>query len=64
MAHIADEEYGQRHLICEDPNGVLDDIELSIEPFAGRNCLCLRQPWVINRMQRLDSRLVEPWTFR
>ena len=29
---IADEEYGQRHFMCVDPNGVLLDICTPIEP--------------------------------
>ena len=32
VAHIADEEYGQRHFICVDPNGVLVDVGMPIEP--------------------------------
>ena len=48
----------------EGDDGVLDDVDMPIEPFAGRDCLYLRQPWGINRMQRLESRSMEPWTFR
>ena len=32
VAHIADEEYGQRHFMCVDPNGVLVDVGMPIEP--------------------------------
>ena len=32
VAPIADEEYGQRHFTCVDPNGVLVDVGMPIEP--------------------------------
>ena len=32
VARIADEEYGQRHFMCVDPNGVLVDVGMPIEP--------------------------------
>lgn len=32
VAHITDEEYGQRHFMCVDPNGVLVDVGMPIEP--------------------------------
>ena len=32
VTHIADEEYGQRHFMCVDPNGVLVDVGMPIEP--------------------------------
>ena len=32
VAQIADEEYGQRHFMCVDPNGVLVDVGMPIEP--------------------------------
>ena len=32
VAGIADEEYGQRHFMCVDPNGVLVDVGMPIEP--------------------------------
>ena len=32
VAHISDEEYGQRHFMCVDPNGVLVDVGMPIEP--------------------------------
>ena len=32
VSHITDEEYGQRHFMCVDPNGVLVDIGMPIEP--------------------------------
>ncbi len=32
VSHITDEEYGQRHFMCVDPNGVLLDIGMPIEP--------------------------------
>ena len=32
VTHIADEEYGQGHFMCVDPNGVLVDVGMPIEP--------------------------------
>lgn len=32
VAPVADEEYGQRHFMCVDPNGVLVDVGMPIEP--------------------------------
>ena len=32
VSEIADEEYGQRHFMCVDPNGVLLDVCTPIEP--------------------------------
>ena len=32
VAEIADEDYGQRHFMCVDPNGVLVDVGMPIEP--------------------------------
>ena len=32
VARIADEDYGQRHFMCVDPNGVFVDVGMPIEP--------------------------------
>ncbi len=44
VAYIADEEHEQGPFICEDPNGVINDVRMPIESFAGRDCLCPLRP--------------------